>query len=188
MTRITIFLFFFTLSTMAQITITGKVTDYKGKPLANITVNTDVITYTNQGHYAANEVKTDANGMYKIQAKQWDTIHFDNMGCYIVFKDTPHQVYNHTMDSTYMSGICIEYAYGCGILFIRNDKIVKERDREAFKEELRSGQFYKYSVMGVQELSKHYGFRSQYGLVAYTKDYYNQHIKNKKKKSKIIEE
>ena len=181
MNRLTIFLFFFTLSTMAQITITGKVTDYQGKPLANITVNTDVITYTNEGHYAANEVKTDANGMYKIQAKQWDTIHFDNMGCYIVFKDTPHQVYNHTMDSTYMSNICIEYAYACGILFIRNDKIVKERDREAFKNELRSGQFYKYSVMEKQELFEQYGYFSQYGLVAYTKDYYNQHIKNKKK-------
>ena len=182
MTRITIFLFFFTLSTMAQITITGKVTDKEGNPLANITVKTDVITYTNEGYYVANYVKTDANGMYKIQAKQWDTIHFNNKGCYIVFKDTPHQVYNHTMDSTYMSGICIEYAYGCGILFIRNDKIVEEKDREAFKKELRSGQFYKYSVMEDQELSKHYGFRSQYGLVAYTKDYYNEHKKNKSKK------
>jgi len=150
MTRLAIFLFFFTLSTMAQITITGKVTDYQGKPLANITVNTDVITYTNKGHYAANEVKTDANGMYKIQAKQWDTIHFDNMGCYIVFKDTPHQVYNHTMDRLY--------------------------------KELRSGQFYKYSVMEKQELFEQYGYLSQYGLVAYTKDYYNEHKKNKSKK------
>jgi len=118
---------------MAQITITGKVTDYKGKPLANITVKTDVITYTNQGYYVANYVKTDANGMYKIEAKQWDTIHFDNMGCYIVFKDTPHQV-------------------------------------------------YKYSVMEKQELFEQYGYLSQYGLVAYTKDYYNQHKKNKSKK------
>ena len=180
MTRLTIFLFFFTLSTMAQITITGKVTDYKGKPLANITVNTDVITYTNEGHYAANEVKTDANGMYKIQAKQWDTIHFGSVtDCYVVIKDTPHQVYNHTINSHVN---CIEYAYDFGILFIRNDKIVKEEDKEAFKEELRSGQFYKYSVMDYQELSKHYGFRSQYGLVAYTKDYYNEHKKNKSKK------
>ena len=179
MNRLTIFLFFFTLSTMAQITITGKVTDKEGNPLANITVKTDVITYTNEGHYAANEVKTDANGMYKIQAKQWDTIHFDNKGCYIVFKDTPHQVYNHTINS-YVD--CIEYAYDFGILFIRNDKVVKEEDKEAFKNELRSGQFYKYSVMDYQELSKHYGFRSQYGLVAYTKDYYNEHIKNKSKK------
>ena len=178
MNRLTIFLFFFTLSTMAQITITGKVTDYKGKPLANITVNTDVITYTNEGHYAANEVKTDANGMYKIQAKQWDTIHFDGVrNCYVVFKDTPHQVYNHTMNSTYMSGICIEYTYLCGIVFIRNDELVKKRDREAFKEELRSGQFYKYSVMDYQELSKHYGYLGQYGLVAYTKDYYNEEYK-----------
>ena len=182
MTRLTIFLFFFTLSTMAQITITGKVTDHKGKPLANITVNTDMITYTNEGHYAANEVKTDANGMYKIQAKQWDTIHFGSVtDCYVVIKDTPHQVYNHAI--TYRnSNIHIEYAYGCGILFIRNDKIVEEKDREAFKKELRSGQFYKYSVMDYEELSKHYGFRSQYGLVAYTKDYYNQHKKNKSKK------
>ena len=180
MNKLAIFLFFFTLSAMAQITITGKVTDYKGKPLANIVVYTDVITYTNEGHYAANEVKTDANGMYKIQAKQWDTIYFDGMrNCYVVFKDTPHQVYNHTINS-YVD--CIEYAYDFGILFIRNDKIVKEEDKEAFKNELRSGQFYKYSVMDYQELSKHYGFRSQYGLVAYTKDYYNEHIKNKSKK------
>ena len=182
MNRLTIFLFFFTLSTMAQITITGKVTDYQGKPLANITVNTDVITYTNQGYYVANYVKTDANGMYKIQAKQWDTIHFDNMGCYIVFKDTPHQVYNHTMDIAYMRAVCVEYTYFCGILFIRNDKRVKEEDKEAFKNELRSGQFYKYSVMEYEELSEQYGFRFQYGLVAYTKDYYNEHIKNKSKK------
>ena len=74
MIRITIFLFFFTLSTMAQITITGKVTDKEGNPLANITVKTDVITYTNEGYYVTNYVTTDANGMYKIQAKQWDTI------------------------------------------------------------------------------------------------------------------
>ena len=180
MNRLTIFLFFFTLSTMAQITITGKVTDKEGNPLANITVKTDVITYTNEGHYAANEVKTDANGMYKIQAKQWDTIYFDGMrNCYVVFKDTPHQVYNHTINS-YVD--CIEYAYDFGILFIRNDKIVKEEDKEAFKKELRSGQFYKYSVMEDQELFERYGFRSQYGLVAYTKDYYNEHIKNKSKK------
>ena len=183
MTRLTIFLFFFTLSTMAQITITGKVTDYKGKPLANITVNTDVITYTNEGHYAANEVKTDANGMYKIEAKQWDTIYFDRVrDCYVVFKDTPHQVYNHAMDIAYMSAVCVEYTYFCGILFIRNDKRVKEEDKEAFKNELRSGQFYKYSVMEYEELSEQYGFRFQYGLVAYTKDYYNEHIKDKEKK------
>ena len=162
---------------MAQITITGRVTDYQGKPLANITVKTDVITYTNEGYYVANYVTTDANGMYKIEAKQWDTIHFNNKGCYIVFKDTPHQVYNHTMNSTYMSGICIEYTYLCGIVFIRNDKLVKKRDREAFKEELRSGQFYKYSVMDYQELSEHYGYLGQYGLVAYTKDYYNEQYK-----------
>ena len=183
MNRLTILLFFFTLSTMAQITITGKVTNKEGKPLANITVKTDVITYTNEGYYVANYVTTDANGMYKIQAKQWDTIHFDGVrNCYVVFKDTPHQVYNHTMDIAYMRAVCVEYTYFCGILFIRNDKRVKEEDKEAFKNELRSGQFYKYSVMEYEELSEQYGFRFQYGLVAYTKDYYNEHIKDKEKK------
>ena len=173
----------FPISTMAQITITGKVTDKEGNPLANITVKTDVIIYTNEEHYAANEVKTDANGMYKIEAKQWDTIYFDGMrNCYVVFKDTPHQVYNHTMDIAYMRAVCVEYTYFCGILFIRNDKRVKEEDKEAFKNELRSGQFYKYSVMEYEELSEQYGFRFQYGLVAYTKDYYNEHKKNKSKK------
>ena len=172
----------FPISTMAQITITGRVTDYQGKPLANITVSTDVITYTKEGHYAANYVKTDANGMYKIQAKQWDTIHFGSVtDCYVVIKDTPHQVYNHVI--TYRnSNICIEYAYDFGILFIRNDKIVKEEDKEAFKNELRSGQFYKYSVMEYEELSEQYGYNIQYGLVAYTEDYYNEHLKDKEKK------
>ena len=36
--------------------------------------------------------------------------------------------------------------------------------------------------MDYQELSKHYGYLGQYGLVAYTKDYYNEHKKNKSKK------
>ena len=82
------------------------------------------------------------------------------------------------MDRIYRnSGICIEYTYLCGIVFIRNDELVKKRDREAFKEELRSGQFYKYSVMDCQELSEQYGYLGQYGLVAYTKDYYNEEYK-----------
>ena len=86
------------------------------------------------------------------------------------------------MDIAYMRAVCVEYTYFCGILFIRNDKRVKEEDKEAFKNELRSGQFYKYSVMEYEELSEQYGFRFQYGLVAYTKDYYNEHIKDKEKK------
>ena len=178
MNRITIFLFFFTLSAMAQITITGKVTDKEGKPLANITVKTDVITYTNEGYYVANYVTTDANGMYKIQAKQWDTIHFDNKGCYIVFKDTPHQVYNHTMHRIYRnSGICIEYTYLCGIVFIRNDKLVKKRDREAFKERVRNGEFYTYEIRTWDELPKEIEQISMYNVFVYTQDYYNQHKK-----------
>ena len=36
--------------------------------------------------------------------------------------------------------------------------------------------------MEKQELFEQYGYLSQYGLVAYTKDYYNEHKKNKSKK------
>ena len=169
MTRFTIFLFFFTLSTMAQITITGRVTDYQKTPYVDFPVTNGRDT-----------VRTDSEGRYKIEAKLWDVIYFYRLDrkfrSYEI--DTPHQVYNHTMDRIYRnSGICIEYTYLCGIVFIRNDNIVKKRDREAFKEELRSGQFYKYSVMDYQELSKHYGYLGQYGLVAYTKDYYNEEYK-----------
>ena len=60
---------------------------------------------------------------------------------------------------------------------IGKKRLLKKRDREAFKNELRSGQFYKYSVMEKQELFEQYGYLSQYGLVAYTKDYYNEEYK-----------
>ena len=65
MIRFTIFLFFFTLSTMAQITITGKVTNKEGNPLANIRVyNKDRNT----------ETYTDSLGNYTIKADRWDML------------------------------------------------------------------------------------------------------------------
>ena len=65
MIRITIFLFFFTLSTMAQITVSGKVTNKEGNPLANIRVyNKDRNT----------ETYTDSLGNYTIKADRWDML------------------------------------------------------------------------------------------------------------------
>ena len=65
MTRITIFLFFFTLSTMAQITVSGRVFYEKKKPYVDFPVTNGRDT-----------VRTDSEGRYKIEAKLWDVIYF----------------------------------------------------------------------------------------------------------------
>ena len=86
MNRLTIFLFFFTLSTMAQITITGKVTDKEGNPMANIRVyNKDRNT----------ETYTDSIGNYTIQARRWEAIQAENIeDCYLVVKEAKEQSHN----------------------------------------------------------------------------------------------
>ena len=93
MTRITIFLFFFTLSTMAQITVSGRVFDDEKKPYADFPVTNGRDT-----------VRTDSEGRYKIEAKLWDVIYFYRfekksqiyyVGIpYYVLKETPHQSYD----------------------------------------------------------------------------------------------
>lgn len=68
------------------ITITGKVTDKEGKPLAKIKVcNNDSNT----------EVLTDSIGNYTIQARRWNAIQAENIeDCYLVVKETKEQSYN----------------------------------------------------------------------------------------------
>ena len=68
------------------ITITGKVTDKEGKPLANIRVyNKDSNT----------EVLTDSIGNYTIQARRWEAIQAENIeDCYLVVKEAKEQSYN----------------------------------------------------------------------------------------------
>ena len=68
------------------ITITGKVTDKEGKPLANIKV------YNNDSN---TEVLTDSIGNYTIQAHRWDAIQPENMeDCYLVVKEAKEQSHN----------------------------------------------------------------------------------------------
>ena len=55
MIRITIFLFFFTLSTMAQITVSGRVFDDENKPFPRVIVSN-----------GREKVYTDAQGNYTI--------------------------------------------------------------------------------------------------------------------------
>ena len=68
------------------ITITGKVTDKEGKPLANISVyNKDSNT----------EVLTDSIGNYAIQAHRWNAIQPENIeDCYLVVKEAREQSHN----------------------------------------------------------------------------------------------
>ena len=68
------------------ITITGKVTDKEGKPLANIRVyNKDRNT----------ETYTDSLGNYTIDAHRWNAIQAENIeDCYLVVKEAKEQSYN----------------------------------------------------------------------------------------------
>ena len=68
------------------ITITGKVTDKEGKPLANIRVyNKDRNT----------ETYTDSLGNYTIKARRWEAIQAENIeDCYLVVKEAREQSHN----------------------------------------------------------------------------------------------
>ena len=68
------------------ITITGKVTDKEGNPLANIKV------YNNDRN---TEVLTDSIGNYAIQARRWEAIQPENIeDCYLVVKEAREQSHN----------------------------------------------------------------------------------------------
>ena len=68
------------------ITITGKVTDKEGNPLANVKV------YNNDSN---TEVLTDSIGNYTIQARRWNAIQAENIeDCYLVVKEAREQSYN----------------------------------------------------------------------------------------------
>ena len=68
------------------ITITGKVTDKEGNPLANVKV------YNNDSN---TEVLTDSIGNYTIQARRWNAIQAENIeDCYLVVKEAREQSHN----------------------------------------------------------------------------------------------
>ena len=68
------------------ITITGKVTDKEGNPMANIRVyNKDRNT----------ETYTDSIGNYTIEARRWNAIQPENIeDCYLVVKEAKEQSHN----------------------------------------------------------------------------------------------
>lgn len=68
------------------ITITGKVTDKEGKPLANVKIrnnNRNIVTFT------------DSLGNYTIEARRWNAIQPENIeDCYLVVKEAREQSHN----------------------------------------------------------------------------------------------
>ena len=180
MTRITIFLFFFTLSTMAQITITGRVFDEKKKPYVDFPVTNGRDT-----------VRTDSEGRYKIEAKLWDVIYFYRfekksqiyyVGIpYYVLKETPHQSYDAFVGFSSIYE-CIKGVRNPDILFVLDGVPIEKKDKESFKERLRNGEFFQYSLKEDAIFSNRISNYYDYILYVYTKDYYNEHIKDKEKK------
>ena len=136
MTRLTVFLFFFTLSTMAQITVSGRVFDEKKKPFPKAIVSN-----------GREKVYTDAQGNYTIQAKLFDILYFDGetkeKGCkikyeeYCVVENTPHQECNTTLYSIPRHKCEMETICTYGISFYLNDKKITTDD-EVFKERVRA--------------------------------------------------
>ncbi|AVM50384.1 carboxypeptidase-like regulatory domain-containing protein [Capnocytophaga sp. oral taxon 878] len=179
MTRITIFLFFFTFSAMAQITITGKVTDYQDRPYVDFPVTNGRDT-----------VRTDSKGRYKIEAKLWDVIYFYRLEKksqtyydgipYYVLKETPHQSYDAFVGFSSIHE-CRKGARNPDILFVLDGVPIKAKDKESFKERLRNGEFYQYVLKEDAFFSDRIRDYYAYILYVYTQDYYNEHIKDKEK-------
>ena len=180
MIRITIFLFFFTLSTMAQITISGRVFYEKKKPYVDFPVTNGRDT-----------VRTDSEGRYKIEAKLWDVIYFYRLDQkfrsyeiatpHYVLTETPHQSYDTFVHSISFDK-CDRGARKPDIFFVLDGVPIEKKDKESFKERLRNGEFFQYSLKKNAFFSDRIRDYYAYILYVYTKDYYNEHIKDKEKK------
>ena len=179
MTQLTIFLFFLTLSTMAQITVSGRVFDDENKPFPRVIVSN-----------GREKVYTDAQGNYTIQAKLFDILEFSveseykgykmNKQYYYVIKNIPHQKYKVQLDSVVIYKDFVD-PYTLSFSFYLDDSKVEKSNEEAFKERVRNGEFYTYEIRTWDELPEEIGQISIYNVFVYTQDYYNQHIKNKQK-------
>ena len=179
MIRFTIFLFFFTLSTMAQITVSGRVFDGKNKPFPNAIVSN-----------GREKVYTDSQGNYTIQAKLFDILEFSaeseykgykiDKQYYYVIKNIPHQKYEVQLVSVVIHKDIV-YPYTLSFSFYLDDSKVEKSNEEAFKERVRNGEFYTYEIRTWDEMPKEIEQISMYNVFVYTQDYYNEHIKNKQK-------
>ena len=144
------------------ITITGKVTDKEGKPLANVKVhNNDSNT----------EVLTDSIGNYTIQARRWEAIQAENIeDCYLVVKEAKEQSYNFVQhppierrsSDPRASTPSISLKTSCDKLFVLDGVPIEKK--EEFLKKIRRKKIEEIIELDAQQASM-YGSLGAYGVI-----------------------
>jgi len=145
------------------ITITGKVTDKEGNPLANIKV------YNNDRN---TEVLTDSIGNYAIQARRWEAIQPENIeDCYLVVKEAKEQSHNFVQhppiesrnSDPRASTPSISLKTPCDKLFILNRIPIEKK--EEFLKKIRRKKIEKIIELDEQLGVPLYGSLGAYGVI-----------------------
>ena len=143
------------------ITITGKVTDKEGKPLANIRVyNKDRNT----------ETYTDSLGNYTIQARRWEAIQAENIeDCYLVVKEAREQSHNfvqhppiESRSSDPRASTLSVFGSPCDKLFVLDG--VPMKNKKDFITKIRNKKIEKIIELDEQQASM-YGSLGAYGVI-----------------------
>jgi hypothetical protein len=145
------------------ITITGKVTDKEGNPMANIRVyNKDRNT----------ETYTDSIGNYTIQARRWEAIQPENMeDCYLVVKEAKEQSHNFVQhppiesrsSNPRASTPSISLKTPCDKLFILNGIPIEKK--EEFLKKIRRKKIDEIIEIDEQSGVLLYGSLGAYGVI-----------------------
>ena len=143
------------------ITITGKVTDKEGNPMANIRVyNKDRNT----------ETYTDSLGNYTIDAYRWNAIQAENIeDCYLVVKEAKEQSHNfvqhppiESRSSDPRASTLSVFGSPCDKLFVLNG--VPMKNKKDFITKIRNKKIEKIIELDEQQASM-YGSLGAYGVI-----------------------
>ena len=142
------------------ITITGKVTDKEGNPLANVKVrNNDRNT----------EVLTDSIGNYTIQARRWEAIQAENIeDCYLVVKEVKEQSHNFVQHppierrSDPRASTLSVFGSPCNKLFVLDGVPIEKK--EEFLKKIRWKKIEEIIELDAQQASI-YGSLGVYGVI-----------------------
>ena len=142
------------------ITITGKVTDKEGNPLANVKV------YNNDSN---TEVLTDSIGNYTIQARRWNAIQAENIeDCYLVVKETKEQSYNFVQhppvesSSDPRASTLAVFGSPCDKLFVLDG--VPMKNKKSFLTKIGNKKIEKIIELDAQQ-APIYGSLAAYGVI-----------------------
>ena len=142
------------------ITITGKVTDKEGNPLANVKV------YNNDSN---TEVLTDSIGNYTIQARRWNAIQPENIeDCYLVVKETKEQSYNFVQhppiesSSDPRASTLAVFGSPCDKLFVLDG--VPMKNKKSFLTKIENKKIEKIIELDAQQ-APIYGSLAAYGVI-----------------------